>query len=109
MVLILGGGVSGITAAITLLEKGIKKITVVEAREELGGWLRSATFCGHTIEVRCPGAWIARPALTLLPCSSVQIGSMGLAVGQVKAMRTPSEPCQSTRYYTERMFLRHHR
>lgn len=43
-VLILGGGVSGIIAAKTLTEKGIKDFKVVEARDELGGRLHSETF-----------------------------------------------------------------
>ena len=55
-VLILGGGVSGIIAAKTLTEKGIKDFKIVEARDELGGRLHSETFGEPgrqvTVEVR---------------------------------------------------------
>ncbi|KAJ7476015.1 amine oxidase [Mycena latifolia] len=43
-VLILGGGVAGIIAARTLHEKGIDRFLIVEARDELGGRMRSTQF-----------------------------------------------------------------
>ncbi|KAH9177175.1 amine oxidase [Lactarius sanguifluus] len=43
-VLILGGGVAGITAARMLATNGITDFLIVEARDELGGRMRSATF-----------------------------------------------------------------
>ena len=43
-VLILGGGVAGIIAARTLAAQGITDFLIVEAREELGGRMRSTTF-----------------------------------------------------------------
>ncbi|KAH9009679.1 amine oxidase [Lactarius pseudohatsudake] len=43
-VLILGGGVAGITAARMLVTNGITDFLIVEARDELGGRMRSATF-----------------------------------------------------------------
>lgn len=43
-VLILGGGVAGITAAHALHERGIEDFIVVEAREELGGRMMSHVF-----------------------------------------------------------------
>ncbi|KAG6889866.1 hypothetical protein C0992_003762 [Termitomyces sp. T32_za158] len=71
-VLILGGGVSGVIAARTFHEQGIDNFLVIEARDELGGRLRSTTFGGKIIEL---GAnWIqgtqtgngpANPILTL--------------------------------------------
>lgn len=55
-VLILGGGVSGIIAAKTLREKGIKDFKIIEARDELGGRLHSERFGEEgrqvTVEVR---------------------------------------------------------
>lgn len=50
-VLILGGGVSGITAAKTLSEQGIKDFKIIEARSELGGRMQSQTFGQVTVEV----------------------------------------------------------
>ncbi|KAJ7614863.1 hypothetical protein FB45DRAFT_758200 [Roridomyces roridus] len=50
-VLILGGGVAGIIAARTLFEKNVKNFLVVEARDELGGRMRSMEFGGHTVEL----------------------------------------------------------
>jgi len=43
-VLILGGGVAGIIAARTLAAQGITNFLIVEARDELGGRMRSTTF-----------------------------------------------------------------
>ncbi|KAK0463120.1 uncharacterized protein EV420DRAFT_1618926 [Desarmillaria tabescens] len=50
-VLILGGGVTGVIAARTLHENGIDNFLIVEARDELGGRLKSQTFAGYTIEL----------------------------------------------------------
>ncbi|KAI0063014.1 amine oxidase [Artomyces pyxidatus] len=56
-VLILGGGVSGIIAARSLHQKGIQNFLIVEAREELGGRMRSFTFGAPgrqvTLEIGC--------------------------------------------------------
>ncbi|KNZ71880.1 Polyamine oxidase [Termitomyces sp. J132] len=49
--LILGGGVAGVIAARTFHEEGIDDFLIVEARNELGGRLKSATFGGKTIEL----------------------------------------------------------
>ncbi|KAH9922372.1 amine oxidase [Fomitopsis serialis] len=43
-VLILGGGVAGVTAARTLHEQGIDDFIIIEARDELGGRLMSHSF-----------------------------------------------------------------
>ena len=43
-VLILGGGVAGVTAARTLHEQGIDDFIILEARHELGGRMMSHTF-----------------------------------------------------------------
>ncbi|KAK0213531.1 amine oxidase [Armillaria fumosa] len=50
-VLILGGGVTGVIAARTLHERGIDNFVIVEARDELGGRMKSETFAGYTIEL----------------------------------------------------------
>ena len=56
--LILGGGVSGIIAARTLNENGITNFRIIEARDELGGRLRSIPFGAlgkqKTVEVVSP-------------------------------------------------------
>ncbi|KAH9477058.1 Polyamine oxidase 6 [Psilocybe cubensis] len=49
-VLILGGGVTGVIAARTLHERGIDDFVIVEARNELGGRMQTATFANRTIE-----------------------------------------------------------
>ncbi|KAH9003709.1 hypothetical protein EDB86DRAFT_3072845 [Lactarius hatsudake] len=43
-VLILGGGVAGVITARTLAQQGITGFIIVEARDELGGRMRSAAF-----------------------------------------------------------------
>ncbi|KAJ7262748.1 hypothetical protein B0H12DRAFT_1104283 [Mycena haematopus] len=75
-VLILGGGVAGIIAARTLHEQGIDDFLIVEARDELGGRLRSKQFGadGRRYTVELGPNWIqgtqegtgpANPILTL--------------------------------------------
>lgn len=48
--LILGGGVAGIIAARSLQEQGIYDFVIVEARDELGGRMKTHTFAGKTVE-----------------------------------------------------------
>ncbi|KAK0200983.1 hypothetical protein DFS33DRAFT_1277312 [Desarmillaria ectypa] len=50
-VLILGGGVAGVIAARTLHEEGIDNFLIIEARDELGGRMRSHAFAGYTVEI----------------------------------------------------------
>lgn len=50
-VLILGGGVAGIIAARTFHQQGIENFLIIEARDELGGRMRSHPFGGYTIEL----------------------------------------------------------
>lgn len=52
-VLVLGGGVAGIIAAEQLAHAGIDNFLLVEARDELGGRMRSYDFDGTTIELGC--------------------------------------------------------
>lgn len=49
-VLILGAGLSGITAANTLLENNITDFYVLEAKEYIGGRIHAVQFGGITIE-----------------------------------------------------------
>ncbi|KAJ6510494.1 amine oxidase [Mycena sanguinolenta] len=75
-VLILGGGVAGIIAARTLHDQGIDDFLIVEARDELGGRLRSKQFGAddRRVTVELGANWIqgtqegngpANPILTL--------------------------------------------
>lgn len=50
-VLILGGGVTGIIAARTLHQEGIKDFVIIEGRNELGGRLRDTPFGGKNVEL----------------------------------------------------------
>jgi len=71
-VLVLGGGVAGIIAARSLHSKGVDDFVIIEARDELGGRLRSHDFGGTTVEVganwiqgtQAPGG-LANPILDL--------------------------------------------
>ena len=49
-VLILGGGLSGITAAKTLLDNNIKDFYILEGQDYIGGRIHAAQFEGVTIE-----------------------------------------------------------
>lgn len=59
-VLILGGGVAGILAARKLTEEGITDFLIVEARDELGGRMRSTSFGapGRRVTVELGASWI---------------------------------------------------
>ena len=59
-VLILGGGVAGILAARKLTEEGITDFVIVEARDVLGGRLRSTSFGapGRQLTVELGASWI---------------------------------------------------
>ena len=50
-VIILGGGVAGISAAKTLYDGGVTDIIVVEAYKKLGGRLRRQEFGGYDVEL----------------------------------------------------------
>ena len=50
-VIILGGGIAGITAAKMLHNGGVTDIIVVEARDRLGGRMRKQQFGGYQIEL----------------------------------------------------------
>ena len=58
--LILGGGVAGILAARKLTEQGITDFVIVEARDELGGRMRSTSFGapGRQVTVELGASWI---------------------------------------------------
>ena len=50
-VAILGGGMSGTTAARTLTKANISDFLVIEARHELGGRMMSTQFMGKVVEL----------------------------------------------------------
>lgn len=56
-ILILGGGVAGIIAARTLHQNGLDNFLIIEARDEIGGRLRSHTF-GNGTTVELGANWV---------------------------------------------------
>ncbi|GAB2240741.1 hypothetical protein Droror1_Dr00021259 [Drosera rotundifolia] len=50
-VIIVGAGISGISAAKTLHEAGIHDFIILEATSRIGGRIKKQEFAGHTIEV----------------------------------------------------------
>lgn len=50
-VIIVGAGISGISAAKTLREAGIHDFIILEATSRIGGRIKKQEFAGHTIEV----------------------------------------------------------
>lgn len=56
-VLVLGGGMAGITAARTLYDQGISEFIVIEARHELGGRMMSHTL-GQQYTVELGANWV---------------------------------------------------
>ncbi|KAL8542235.1 hypothetical protein ACS0TY_003196 [Phlomoides rotata] len=56
-VLIVGAGISGITAAKVLAENGVEDFVMLEAADKIGGRIRKKDFGGATVEVGA--GWIA--------------------------------------------------
>ncbi|RZC72582.1 hypothetical protein C5167_048063, partial [Papaver somniferum] len=50
-VIVVGAGMSGITAAKTLSDAGIKNILILEATNRIGGRIRKTNFAGVPVEV----------------------------------------------------------
>ena len=50
-VLILGAGMTGVAAAKTLFDAGVRNFLILEARDEIGGRMRSMDFAGVTVEL----------------------------------------------------------
>lgn len=56
---VVGGGISGISAAISLVERGVGRVTLFESSAALGGKIQSTSFLGHEIEAG-PDAFLTR-------------------------------------------------
>ncbi|KAL6569918.1 polyamine oxidase1, flavin-containing amine oxidoreductase [Orobanche minor] len=56
-VIIVGAGISGITAARLLAENGVDDVLVLEAADRIGGRIRKEQFGGVTVEIGA--GWIA--------------------------------------------------
>ncbi|CAH9091979.1 unnamed protein product [Cuscuta europaea] len=56
-VIIVGAGISGITAAKVLALNGVEDVLILEAADRIGGRLRKEDFCGVTVELGA--GWVA--------------------------------------------------
>jgi Flavin containing amine oxidoreductase len=101
-VLILGGGVAGVLAARKLTQEGITDFLIVEARDELGGRMRSTAFGnrgGAPVTVELGANWIqgtqsgdgpANPILVLAKKHNIStiesdyFGSMSASFGRFR-------------------------
>ena len=61
-VLVLGGGMAGVSAVKTLHDKGVRDVVLVEGGDKLGGRIRAAHFGGVNVElgVNWPPMWEGR-------------------------------------------------
>ena len=75
-VVVIGGGIAGLVAARDLCEAG-RTVTVLEARDRLGGRTWSRVLRGTTAEIELGGTWFAR---TLQPAVADEITRYELAV-----------------------------
>ncbi|CAI0398718.1 unnamed protein product [Linum tenue] len=68
-VIVVGAGMSGISAAKTLYEAGIKDILILEASSRIGGRMLKADFSGYTVEMGAnwynSGGPVANPLVDL--------------------------------------------
>ncbi|XP_057522016.1 polyamine oxidase 1 isoform X3 [Amaranthus tricolor] len=56
-VIIIGAGISGLSAAKHLADNGVEDIIILEASDSIGGRIRKQHFSGHTVELGA--GWIA--------------------------------------------------
>lgn len=59
-VVIVGGGITGLTVAADLLERGVAEVTVHEADDRLGGKIRTGPFAGLPAVDEGPDAFLVR-------------------------------------------------
>ena len=50
-IIIIGGGVSGISAATRLMEKGFKNIKILEAESRYGGRILTVPFGANVVDI----------------------------------------------------------
>lgn len=50
-VLIIGAGVSGISAASRLIERGLKNVVILEAENRIGGRVHTTKFASNVVEL----------------------------------------------------------
>ncbi len=75
-VIVIGGGVAGLVAARDLSSRG-SRVTVLEARERLGGRTWTRTMAGTDVEAEFGGTWFTRK---LQPAIAEEIERYGLSV-----------------------------
>jgi monoamine oxidase len=81
-VLVVGGGLAGLVAARDLTEAG-RRVTVIEARDRIGGRTWTGTLPGTDVDVEFGGTWVHPESQ---PAIAAEIERYGLA------MRTYREP-----------------
>jgi monoamine oxidase len=59
-IIVIGGGFAGVTAARNLSQLGYR-VTLLEARERLGGRTHVRKFAGSDVDIEMGGAWFAGP------------------------------------------------
>src|SRR2546426_8674807 len=60
-IIVIGGGFAGVTAARDLSRLG-HRVTLLEARDRIGGRTHRRKFAGTDVEIETGGAWFAGPA-----------------------------------------------
>ncbi|KAM7272364.1 hypothetical protein ACFE04_027027 [Oxalis oulophora] len=65
-IIIVGAGMSGITAAKTLSENGIKDFLMLEATDRIGGRMKKASFANHTVELGANWLFRGGPKINII-------------------------------------------
>ena len=77
-VIVIGGGIAGLVAARDLSARG-SRVTVLEARDRLGGRTWTRTMAGTDVEAEFGGTWFTRK---LQPAIAQEIERYGLSVNE---------------------------
>ena len=69
-VVVIGGGISGLTAAFELVRRGVRPVIVLEADERFGGKIRTEMIDGITVDVG-PDSFLAREPWGVELCEKI--------------------------------------
>ena len=104
-VLIVGAGPAGLTAAMTLRQRGYNRVTVLESTDSVGGKCHSLHYRDHVYDL---GANLTTPRYTLIRPLAERLGMtlQDLPERRVVALGTEQPPSGENLNHLQRLFIR---